>query len=361
MGAFVDHDVSYRPEHLRLSDAMKARIKKGECDEQKVRQATSELIERFTTLPHDPEDILDPHNSKLHYLEPHQELIDYYQENRALVDVMATDSDGNSLLRYAIYWGPIPIIQGLIDDGASIDPVDKDGNNALMHSMGHRPKLKPLHQLALDLGCNPYQPNRIRQHNAVSSAIIGEHLDLLKWLLSRGVNAYRPCIECSPSSAFYPSWIDLSNKGYTTKEALELLSEHYDTMMVDMQHTDSGEKFKEIAAKNRKCHDMLEHLSRYEAKWKMFVTSPNVETLQTQDLIGFSNINKLDEALENALWRGHEQKLASHLSQLAPYLTEEILQHHAWIVEHLASQDQPKPTPWTQRIEATSTSDRGRS
>ena len=67
-------------------------------------------------------------------------------------------------------------------------------------------------------------------------------------------------------------------------------------------------------------------IEQAQQRWNETIgaTPPDVSTLTTTDLIWFSNIGRLGDALQTALWQTHREQLHAMLIGLPPYLADSI-------------------------------------
>lgn len=346
MGPHVDYGpLPYLPSLLRLSEGMKRRIAAGEVNEHDVRSNTSRMIGLVAGLPSDKSGFF---SAARDHLLNYPALVGYYDEHHTSIDKDARCDDGNALFAYAVERGCMPIIQKLLADGVRLEELDSEKNDALMIAMRHCAQHYPLHEMLLQHGCDPERTNK-RNYNSITSALFGHRADQLTWLLSKGIDAESATIECNPADAFYPGWIDLGSGVQSARYIVNALIHHYDDQLIDLQYTDSGERFREITSEQRQCHAILRQLDTSRTRWNQFEITPDVTQLRSEDLIGFANIGKRDEMFNIRYWHGHESLAATQLGALPPYLARHVLESQPWLTNILADLSAPAKR-WTERL-----------
>ena len=328
------------PKDLLLSEQMKARISKGEICEELVREKTAECYTIIANAPHK--------HCRMLFEEPflqeqYNAALQYYESNKQAIDLGSTNSQGFTLLSYAMNNIFEPMAERLTMDGALTTSISPQKDTLLSCAASDCPENIALLQLALNTGCSPYQPSS-RSKTPLGELAMDhseDSLKTLKWFLSQGINAEEIAVKRGKIDYFWASWMDCSQP-HTLSQTLENL-DTYLTERDRRRRTDPPASDPLHLA----CLEILQHLQTYRQKWEEFKTSPDATKLSYEDLMGFSNIGKLHELLGMNIWHGHEDRVISYLHTFPPFLSEEVIEHHSWI----SHQINPAPNRWSARIE----------
>lgn len=249
------------------------------------------------------------------------------------LDVNATMiSSGETPLMQAAAHGKSEIIERLLELGASVFVKDEAGHSAICYN----PQTAEAIWLLVSAGDDPTQrPRNATHYTLAQEAALKPTLDILDAYLACGINAK----EEFALEALTPWLMSIPDYAQHTKNpTIHDLLFH----MRDLMHNGWSITNRNLVVRIDTVERILNRLTRAEVAWERYCSETSDMPPTPDELIGFANIGKLHDAFSPAHWRWGEKTTTLLLSQLPPYLAEQVLIHAPNLCEHIS------PIPYNQ-------------
>lgn len=323
---------------LILSDAMQARIEKGELSEPAVRTATARLLESLSnTCP-----TLEPIRSTL-WSGPRNRTLFY--SLRPLIDANASDSHGESLLMTAASKNQGWLVDELIEMGADTNAVDHRGVGVLGYNEFYPKMIERL------MGASAY-PTHVARYSphftAAQYALHNNKLDLVEAYLDAGVDAMEPFeLRTDSNQRWHLLHVEKGEpRIFSLHQWLKNLHDYVKLSDCSFYSDTKEEVF-------RKSSSLLKKIGHAQERFAMFMRAPNPNPPSLDELKTFSMIGKIGEAFESHRWQGNEAIAHQYLQQLPDWISQRVQREQPWLA------DAPKQI-WSDRISHVASPERTR-